>query len=105
MKTCTIVFTPEAQSQLAALHHHLATNATPDMAARYTEALITRCESLATLPRRAIARDDIRPGLRIMNYRKRTVIAFSIEADRVAIIGVFHGGQDYEAALEQDEGE
>ncbi len=45
-------------------------------------------------------RDDIRPGLRITHYRKRTVIAFEVNADQVAIIGVFHGGQDYEAALQ-----
>jgi plasmid stabilization system protein ParE len=46
-------------------------------------------------------RDDIRPGLRITNYRKRTVIAFAVDTDaeRVEILGIFHGGQDYEAGL------
>jgi hypothetical protein len=32
------------------------------------------------------------------------VIAFAVEAELVAIIGVFYGGQDYEAILRDDAG-
>jgi plasmid stabilization system protein ParE len=46
-----------------------------------------------------------RPGLRITNYRKRAVIAFSVDAEQVSIIGVFYGGQDYEAILDEDFGD
>ena len=60
------------------------------------------CESLCTFPHRGTMRDDIRPGLRITHYKKRTVIAFDVEADQVAILGVFYGGQDYEALLQDD---
>jgi len=31
------------------------------------------------------------------------VIAFDVAADSVNIIGIFYGGQDYEAALEEDD--
>jgi hypothetical protein len=31
------------------------------------------------------------------------VLAFAVEADSVMIIGVFYGGQDFEAALQIDE--
>lgn len=58
------------------------------------------CETLSLFPERGALRDDVRPGLRITSFRKWTVIAFVVEADRVAIIGVFHGGQDYMTALE-----
>ncbi len=46
-------------------------------------------------------RDDVRPGLRITNYRGRTVIAFRGDdtARRVSVLGIFYGGQDYETAL------
>lgn len=44
------------------------------------------------------------PGLRITNYKKRTVIAFAVEAECVAIILVFYGGQDYQAILHADTG-
>ncbi len=47
-------------------------------------------------------RDDVRPGLRITNYKKRAVIAFDVDAEQVSIIGVFYGGQDYETILQDD---
>ena len=49
-----------------------------------------------------VPRDDIRPTLRITNYKKRTVIAFSVSAETVAIIGIFYGGQDYVATLQSE---
>ena len=62
---------------------------------------MSHCEALSLFPARGTARDDIRPGLRITSFRKRPVIAFTVDdADRVAILGIFHGGKDYEAALE-----
>jgi plasmid stabilization system protein ParE len=95
----TVVFTPEADEQLAALYRYIADTASPEIAARYTDAIVTYCEGLGTLPHRGVRRDDIRSGLRVTNYRKRAVIAFTVEIERVSIIGVFYGGQDYEAAL------
>jgi toxin ParE1/3/4 len=95
-----VVFTPEADEQLVALYRYIASAASPEIAARYTDAIVTYCEGLGTLPYRGVQRDDIRPGLRVTNYRKRTVIAFTVEVERVSIIGVFYGGQDYGAALQ-----
>ena len=60
------------------------------------------CESLKTFPNRGILRDDIRPGLRITHYRKRTVIAFDVDTGVVSIIGLFYGGQDYATILQDD---
>lgn len=51
---------------------------------------------------RSRCRDDVRPGLRITNYRKRAVIAFDVAGDLVSIVGVFYGGQDYETILHDD---
>jgi toxin ParE1/3/4 len=52
-------------------------------------------------------REDIRPGLRITNYKRRAVIAFEVNEgnNTVAILGVYYGGRDYESALGDDEGE
>ena len=47
-------------------------------------------------------RDDVRPGPRITNYKKRAVIAFDVDNELVSIIGVFYGGQDYETILQDD---
>ncbi|WP_339492960.1 type II toxin-antitoxin system RelE/ParE family toxin [Pseudomonas sp. EA_15y_Pfl2_R67] len=98
----TVEFAPEALEQLAALYRYIATAASPEIAHRYTDAIVSYCEELQTFPHRGNQRDDIRPGLRITNYHKRTVIAFAVEADQVSILGVFYGGQDFEGALQSD---
>lgn len=97
-----VVFAPEAEEQLLALFRYIAWAASPDIAQRYTDAIVTYCETLNTFPHRGTKRDDIRPGLRITNYKKRAVIAFTVEDDLVSIAGVYYGGQNYEAAV-QDE--
>lgn len=99
-----VIFSPEAEEQLAALYRYIAAAASPDIAARYSEAIVTYCESLQTFPHRGTKRDDIRPGLRITNHKKRAVIAFDVDAEMVSIIGIFYGGQDYKTVL-QDESE
>lgn len=95
----TVIFTPEAQEQLLSLYRYIAAAATPEIAERYTSAIVAYCESLQDFPLRGTRRDDVRPGLRITNYKKRAVIAFSVEAEQVSIIGIFYGGQDYETVL------
>ena len=97
-----VVFTPEAQEQLAAIYRHIAAAASPAIAERYVGAVITYCEGLQTFPHRGTCRDDIRPGLRVTNYKKRVAIAFDVDAERVSILGVFYGGQNYEAAFQTD---
>ena len=98
-----VVFTPEALAQLEALYSYVAQAASPDIAARYTDAIVTYCEGLHTFPLRGTRRDDIRPGLRVTNYKKRAVVAFAVVADVVSVIGVYYGGQNYESVLQWDE--
>ncbi|MBO9538531.1 type II toxin-antitoxin system RelE/ParE family toxin [Herbaspirillum sp.] len=98
-----VVFSPETLEQLAELYRYIAEAASPDVAAQYTEALVSHCESLSTLPLRGTQRDDVRPGLRMTNYKKRTVIAFDVDAEVVSIIGIFYGGQNYETILRDDD--
>ena len=100
-----VVFSPEALEQLAELYRYIAEAASPDVAAKYTEAIVSYCESLRTLPLRGTQRDDVRPGLRITNYKKRAVIAFDVDTEAVSIIGIFYGGQDYETVLRDDDTE
>jgi len=100
--TFRVVFSPEAEDQLADLYHYIAKAASPGIAERYVNAIISYCETLEAFPLRGAQRDDIRPGLRITNYKGRTVIAFAVDARQVSVIGVFYGGQDYETALQDD---
>lgn len=100
-----VIFTPEAEQQLLALYRYIAAAASPEIAARYTDALISHCEKLDTFPERGTLRDDIRRGVRITHYRRRTTIAFTVQPDRVEILGFFHAGRDYTKLLEQPEKE
>ena len=70
----TVIFTPDSVAQLTELYRYIAAASSPEVAARYTDSIVTYCESLQSLPHRGIQRDDIRPGLRITSYRKRVVI-------------------------------
>lgn len=94
-----VVFAPEAEDQLVDLYRYLARNATPEIAADYTDAIVTYCEQLVVFPHRGTAWDDIRPGLRTTTYKKHTVIAFAIDDNTIAVLGVFHRGRDYETLL------
>ncbi|TWB59432.1 type II toxin-antitoxin system RelE/ParE family toxin [Nitrospirillum viridazoti] len=100
--TYRVIFSPQALEQLAKLYHYIAEAASPGIAAHYTEAIVGYCEQLCAHPYRGTMRDDVRPGLRITNYRKRTVVAFDIDGDVVSIIGIFYGGQNYEAILRDE---
>ena len=97
-----VVFSPEAEEQLAGLYRYIAEAASPGIAERYVNAVISYCQTLETFPLRGTQRNDIRPGLRVTNYKGRTVIAFELEASQVSILGVFYGGQDYQTALQDD---
>jgi toxin ParE1/3/4 len=79
----TVVFTPEAEAQLIELYGYIAAEASPEIAARFTDAIVTYCESPNTFPARGSRRDDIRPGLRITSYRKRVAIAFNVDDERL----------------------
>jgi plasmid stabilization system protein ParE len=108
VKTYGVVFAPEAEDDLVELYDYIAEHGSPTVAARYTEAIIEYCEGLASIAHRGTRRDDIRPGLRITNYKRRAVIAFEVNesSNTVATLGVFCGGRNYESALgDDDEGE
>lgn len=97
----TVRFAPEAVEQLAELYRYIAAAGSPETDAGYVDAVVSHCEGLAVFPHRGAMRDDIRPGLRTMNFRKRVVIALAVDDDprEVTILGVFYGGQDYQSML------
>ena len=63
--------------------------------------MIATCEGLALFPLRGVPREDIRPGLRVTHHKGRALIAYAVDeaARTVSVLGIFYGGQDYEAVL------
>jgi plasmid stabilization system protein ParE len=94
-----VVFAPEAEAQLVSLYGYIATVASPEIAINYTNAIVAQCESLKTFPLRGTRRDSIRPGLGTFGFRRRVTIAFEVTGRIVTILGVFYGGQNFEAAF------
>lgn len=99
--TYLVRFAPEAAGQLAALFRYLSAAVSPQVADGYVDAIVAYCEGLAVFPHRGMMRDDTRPGLRALSYKKRVVIAIQVNeaAEHVNILGVFYGSQDYETLL------
>lgn len=97
--TRRIVFAPEANDQLLAIYRHIAREASPDAAERFTGDIVDYCAAFETFPERGARRDDLRPGLRTVGFRRRVTIAFTVQNEIVTILGVFYGGQDFEAAF------
>jgi len=67
-----VIYSPEAEAQIVALYEYLATNASPAIAAEYTDAIVGRCEQLGEMPFAGVPRDDIRRGMRLTFFRKRS---------------------------------
>ncbi len=95
--TYRVIFTPEAIQQLTDLDDYLADAGVPDN--EFVPSIVGYCESLATFPMRGRSRSDLRPGLRVIGYKRRVAIAYIVATDTVTIAGVFYGGQDYEPQI------
>lgn len=54
----TVVFTTEAEAQLVELYGYIAGEASAEIAARFTDGIVTYCECLSTFPARGNRRDD-----------------------------------------------
>lgn len=102
----TVHFAPEAQDQLDAIEEYIAfASGLPVVAANFVDEIVAYCEGFETFPERGTRRNDLLPGLRMTSYRRSTMLAFRVDTDAqvIAIIGVFYGGQDYEAAMSEPE--
>lgn len=98
--TRSVVYSPRARQQLTDLYLWIAEQSGfPDRAEGFVSAIFGCCDGLADFPMVGLARDDLRPGLRTVNFRRRVVIAFAVREETVEIHGVYYGGQDYETLI------
>lgn len=101
--TGRINYTPEAQQQLNELDDWITKAASAEIARRFVAAILDHIHGILVFPLAGQARDDVRPGMRTTNFKKRTLVAYEVDESAgelvVNVLGVFHGGQDWEAAL------
>lgn len=88
-----VVWRQTATDDLYRLYDWIADRADPDTAFTYTSAIEAHAADLATFPERGTPRDDIAPGVRTLNFRGRTVIAYRVD-DAVEVLRIFHAGQE-----------
>jgi len=99
MKKFEVSFRPLAEADLFALYRLIEAEAGHEIAGAYIDRIEAACMALATFPERGRPREDIRPGLRTMSFERRATIVFRVEGEKVLIVRIFYGGQDYERAL------
>ncbi|MEJ0096792.1 MAG: type II toxin-antitoxin system RelE/ParE family toxin [Bauldia sp.] len=99
MKRRSVVFAPEAANDLLRLYEWIADAAGPSIAIEYIDQLEAYCLGFDLASECGILRDDIRPGLRIVGFKRRMTIAFTVDEKIVTVLRVFYGGQDWESTL------
>ena len=94
-----IEFSPEALGDLIDLYDYIALRDGPERAIGYIDRIEDYCRNLSVFPGRGTARDDLRPGLRILGFERRAVIALQVTADTVTILRILYGGRDLETVF------
>ncbi len=84
------------------MYYSIAGKTSPTIAEQFTSEIVAQCERLDRFPLRGAPRDDLRPGLRTLSFRRRVTIAYAVDVGVVTIIGLFYGGQDFETALRDE---
>ena len=97
----TVVYGPAAREDLFALYDRIAAATSPNVALAYGLRLRDHIAGFDLASERGTPRDDIRRGLRTVGFEHRVTIAFRVQAERVLILRVFYGGQDWEAVLRE----
>ena len=101
MTTRKVILRPTAETDLTALYHSMTERSGYSARAmEYIRRMRAYCETLAAFPERGRRRDDLRPGLWIIGFERRVVIAHMIlDTGDVEIGRIFYGGRDCEAIM------
>lgn len=99
MKSLPVEYTSEAKADLFSLYDYLVNEAGAQIAIGYIERIEKFCDGLSYGSKRGSLRSEIREGLRVIGFERKTNIAFVVEAERVVILRIAHGGKDWQAPL------
>ena len=100
--TRRLVLTRRAKAQIDNLYEYIAREASLEIADRYIAALIERIAGLTQFPHRGTRRDDLRPGLRTIPFRRRLTIAYAVKPREVRIIAIARVGQEMKGLVGTD---
>ena len=97
----TLVYSRKAEADLDDIFDFIAAD-NPRRARTYIEEIQKACRDLCTTPLIGVERPELRPGLRILPLWRRIVITYELQPERICILRIFSGGQDYEAVMSSD---
>ena len=98
----SVVVTGSAEADLLAIYDYIAERGGTNAANRFVGSIEAYCLGMANTPERGTRRDDLRPGLRTVGFRRRATILFQLErqARKVVILGIYYAGRNF--ALDDD---
>jgi toxin ParE1/3/4 len=99
VKSYQVRFADAALDDLGRIFADLLPVAGERTARDFVGRLEAACLSLATFPERGSLRGHVRPGLRIVGYRRQASIAFMVTEAEVLVLRVLRRGADTEALL------
>lgn len=102
--TFKVAFTASAKSDLFAIYEYIADRGGAQTALRFVESIETYCLGFASFPERGLKRDDLRPGLRTVGFKRRATILFEVNGPerRVVIHGIYYTGRSFEGIGEDE---
>jgi toxin ParE1/3/4 len=94
-----VVLALEALADLQDILDWIAVAAGPRVAVQYVDRLEAYCDGLAFVSYRGQDRSDLRPGLRVVAFKRRITIAFRVSDDSVTVLRIFRAGRDWESLI------
>ena len=94
-------FSERAIADLQDIYDYIAPRGNERIARDYVARLYAYCLDFQVFPERGVRRDDLRPGLRLIGYRRQATIAFAVLGHDVTILRVFQRGRDVETLMRE----
>lgn len=98
-----VVLSRLALADLRAITIWLTAEASGDVARRYIRRIREHLQRLAFASERGTVRHDVAAGLRVIGLFGNVSVAFRVKDDRVDIVRILHGGQDWKSDLAADD--
>ncbi len=100
MKRRIVQYSIRSEDDAARILETVETAAGLTTALNYLRRLRDFCERLEFGAERGTRYNDIRHGLRIVGFERRVTVAFTVDEDRVTVLRLFYGGQDWKREFE-----
>ena len=100
MKRRIVEYSLRLEEDAAWIFDAVATAAGSDTALNYLTRLRNFCERLEFGAERGSRHDHLRAGLRNVGFEKRVTVAFTVGDERVTVLRLFYGGQDWKREFE-----